>query len=255
MNGEIKVAERRAREIEILAANDFMSLRKIAQNLAVSDSTVRRDMETLERQGIIRRTHGGAILLRDGVNLSDPGQQASAEKAAIARTVARLLPPNGTLMINGGSTCVQIARALRGRRLSVVTNSVSVASLFASELAVEVTLIGGYVYPRIGVAVGDSAQRQVESLHATHFVTSCAAVTADGAFESNHMLVDIERQMMRSADEVILAVDHSKLALRSVVKLCELSDLDVIVTDDRADASVREWLGSLNTRVVYAPLG
>ena len=146
------------------------------------------------------------------------------------------------------------SRALQGRRLSVVTNSVTVATLLSSELATEVTLIGGYVYPRIGVAVGAMAERQVESLHASRFVTSCAGLTADGAFEPNQMLVDIERRMMRSADEVILAADHGKLGHRSVVKLCDLADINVIVTDAGADASVREWLTSLNTRVVLAEL-
>ena len=232
-----------------------MALSDIAHSVGASQSTVRRDLDLLQSHGLVRRTRGGALLLDPGQSAagaaSDP-DVAAAHKQAIARAVAQLIPPGQTVMLNGGSTCFQVAAALQGRRLSVVTNSVAIASLLCSDLATEVTVLGGYVYPRIGVTVGDSAGRQLESLHASRLVTSCAALTADGVFEPNQMMVDVERRMMQSAGEVILAADHTKLGLRSVVKLCELEELDVIVTDADADESARGWLSRLNAKVIYA---
>lgn len=255
MSRDFGTAGRQEREIQLLANNHFMSVAAVAQALDVSLTTVRRDMEMLEQSGVVRRTHGGAIYL--GSSSDGPDDVSGGhwqEKFAIARAVAAMIPAGETLMINGGSTCFQVARVLHGRRLNVVTNSVPIAALLSSDPGTELTLIGGYVYPRIAVAVGAMAERQVEALHATRFVTSCAGVKSGSAFEPNQMMVDIGRRMMKSSDTVILAVDHWKLDNRAVVELCDLSDIDVIVTDAGAPPERREWLATLNTRVVFAEM-
>ena len=125
-------------------------------------------------------------------------------------------------------------------------------SLLSSDLATEVTLLGGYVYPRTGVALGAMTIQQLELVHASQLVLSCAGVTQDGAFNSNQMMVDVERKMMEIADEVILVVDHTKIGRRSVARLCGLDDLAVLVTDAGADADARAWLGALKAKVLYA---
>jgi DeoR/GlpR family transcriptional regulator of sugar metabolism len=177
---------------------------------------------------------------------------ATAAKGAIARAVAELILPEQTVLLDGGTTCFGVAQAIRGRRLSVITNSVPIAALLSAELATEVTLVGGYVYPRTGVAIGAVAQQQLSSLHAGQLVLSCAGVAADGVFNANQMMVDLERAMMSVADEVILAADHTKFGKRAVVKLCELDRLDVIVTDGEADEATRQWLSTLEAKIIYA---
>ncbi len=144
------------------------------------------------------------------------------------------------------------ARAIQGRRLNVITNSVQIATLLSTDLATEVTLIGGYVYPRTGVALGAMATQMLDGLHAAQVVMSCAAVSEDGVFNSNQMMVEVEHRMMRIAGRVILAADHTKFGSRAVVKLCDLADLDVIVTDGAADEKTRQWLSTLGARVIYA---
>ena len=223
----------------------------------VSESTIRRDLEILEEQGLIRRTHGGAVYVQDGspaqrLAFADRQTTAAVEKRAIAKAVAELIPLGGTVIINGGTTCYQVASVLAGRRVSVVTNSVPIASLLSTEVATEVTMIGGYVYPRTGVALGSMAEQQLDHLHATQLVLSCAGLTEEGAFNSNQMMVEVERKMMQIADEVILAADHTKFGMRAVVKLCGLEEFDVIVTDSGADARARGWLESLRAKIVYA---
>ena len=168
--------------------------------------------------------------------------------------MAQLIAPGGTLILNGGTTCLQVASELAGRRLNVITNSVPIASLLSADVETEVTLVGGYVYPRTGVSLGSMALAQLENLHATQLVLSCAGLGSDGAFNANQMMVDVERRMMDIADQVILAVDHTKLGLRSVARLAGLDELDVIVTDEDLDPSHRRWLEALPGRLVVAPL-
>ena len=224
--------------------------------LEVSESTIRRDLEILEEQGLIKRTHGGAVYIKDSpshhLSFADREMSATGEKRAIATAAAQLVAPGQTLILDGGTTCLHVAGALAGRRVSVITNSVPIASLLSTDVATEVTLIGGYVYPRTGVALGASAEQMLDGLHAGQVIFSCAGAAEDGAFNANQMMVDVERKMMQIADEAILAVDHTKFGLRAVVKLCALDEVDVIVTDAGVDAESRRWLESLKARVIYA---
>jgi DeoR/GlpR family transcriptional regulator of sugar metabolism len=253
---EINIEDRRARELEVLSRQGFAAMSELVQHVKVSESTVRRDLELLEEQGIIRRTHGGAFYVKDPIGqqmaFADRQGTAAVAKQAIARAVADMIAPEQTVLLDGGTTCFQVAQAIRGRRLSVITNSVPIAALLSAELATEVTLVGGYVYPRTGVAIGEVAQQQLSCLHAGRLVLSCAGVAADGVFNANQMMVDVERAMMNVADGVILAADHTKFGKRGVVKLCELDRVDVIVTDGETDEMTRQWLGTLKARIVYA---
>jgi DeoR family fructose operon transcriptional repressor len=251
---ELGIEDRRAREAEFLSQKGFMSLSELMAQVGVSESTVRRDLEILEEQGVIRRTHGGAVYVKDSpahrLAFADRQMSAAAEKQAIAKAVAEMIPSGATILINGGTTCYEVARALAGRRLNVVTNSLPIASLLSTDLATEVTLIGGYLYPRTGVALGAMAEQQLAGLRASQLILSCAALNEEGAFNPNQMMVDVERCMMQVADELILAVDHTKLSSRSVVKLCGLEAIDVIVTDKGLSAESREWLSSLKAKIV-----
>jgi len=253
---ETLLEDRRAKESELISVKGFVSLAELVQVFGVSESTVRRDLELLEEQGLIRRTYGGAVFVKDTAStrlaFAERETTALGEKRAIARAVAELIPVNQTVLLNGGTTCREVARMLNGRRLSVVTNSVPIASLLSADLVTEVTLVGGYVYPRTGVALGPMAVEQLDSLNATQLILSCAGLTEDGAFNANQMMVEVERKMMDVAGEVILAVDHTKLGMRSVAKLCDLGEVDVIVTDAAVAGESRAWLDARAARVIYA---
>lgn len=256
MAREMDIGERRARESELLAVKGFVPLSELAATVGVSESTARRDLEALEEQGQVRRTHGGAVYVKDlpahQLAFADRETTAAAEKQAVARAVADLIEPGTALMLDGGTTCHRVAAAVAGRQLSVITNSVPIASLLSGEVATEVTLVGGYLYPRTGVALGEMAEGQLAALHASVLVLSCAGASADGVFNANQMMVAAERRMMQSADRVILAIDHTKLGRRAVVKLCDWNEIDVLVTDAGADEASRQWLDALDTQVIYA---
>jgi DeoR/GlpR family transcriptional regulator of sugar metabolism len=242
--------------MELLSRQGFMSLAELVQVLDVSESTVRRDLEVFEEQGVIRRTHGGAVFIKDTsphhLAFADRETNAATEKQVMARAIAEMIPAGQTIILNGGTTCFQVAKAIAGRHLSVITNSVPIASLLSLDLATEVTMVGGYVYPRTGVALGATAEQMFDGLHASLLVLSCAGLSPEGAFNANQMMVDVERKMMSIADQVIMAVDHTKLGTRAVVKLCDLEELDVIVTDAGVDEASREWLRGLKAKVIYA---
>ena len=256
MATELSISQRRKDTLELIAQKGFVSLAELSQSLGVSDSTVRRDLEALEQGGSIRRTHGGAVSIAEPaatrLGFADREATAAAQKRAIAAAIAAVIVDNQTVILNGGTSCYQVADALAGRRISVITNSVPIASRLGGEVDTEVTLLGGYLYPRTGVALGAAAEEMLASLRAERVVMSCAAANPDGVFNVNEMMTAVEQKMIEVADEVILAVDHTKFGRRAIAHLCEWSSVDLLVTDAGTDGETLAWLKQRGVDVVVA---
>lgn len=249
------IESRRTRVSDLLSQRGLLTLGELRTLLDVSESTIRRDLEALEELGVARRTHGGAVRTRYGqqnLNFDDRQTSMAVQKQAIATAVAALVQDEQTVILDGGTTCFQVAKLLQGRRLSVVTNSIPIATLLSGDIATEVTVVGGYLYPRMGVALGSTAQQQFAALQASTLILSCAGIGPDGAFNTNQMMVDVQRKMMESADQVVLAVDSSKFQQRGLARLCELAELSVIVTDGGVSDEGRRLLESAGPRVIVA---
>ena len=149
-----------------------------------------------------------------------------------------------------------MARLLVGRPLHVVTNSLPVANLFASDTNSDLVMVGGNICPRTGVAQGPLADQMIAALRVRKTVLSVAAVHEDGFFNNNLMLVETERTMMKAADGVIVVVDSSKFGRQSLARLCGLDAVQTLVVDDGIDQPWRDRLlaAGVDLRVaIFAP--
>ena len=247
------VDERRSKILQIAEELGFVSLQRLVTEVGASESTIRRDLEFLDSSGQIQRTRGGASYLGDSLSDFDSRRsRASQEKQLIARRTADLISPGETVLLDGGTTTLEVARHLTGKTLQVLTNSLPIASLLMNRPEIELIFIGGYVYPRTGVALGEQSVEALKKMHASRLVMSTGGITADGLFNSNALLVETERQMIRAADRVTLVADSSKFGQRALSHLCPLSDVDEIVTDDGMSEEWRHVIESagLKTEVV-----
>ena len=227
------VDERRSKILRIAEECGFVSLQRLVAEIDASESTIRRDLEYLDTIGQIQRTRGGASFIGDSLSDFDSRKsRASLEKQHIARRTADLISSGETVLLDGGTTTLEVARYLTGKSLQILTNSLPIASLLMNRPEVELIFIGGYVYPRTGVALGEQAVEAVRKMHASRLVMSTGGITAEGLFNSNALLVDTERQMIRAADRVTLVADSSKFGQRALSILCPLTDVHEIVTDD-----------------------
>ena len=229
------IAEARRRHLlNLVARRGFATLEELVESLGVSESTVRRDLEALDQAGKIQRTHGGAVCLgevRAMPSLDERATTALAEKQAIGRVAAGLLNDGDTVLLDGGTTTLEVARALAGRPMQVVTNSLPIAQLLAASPQTDLILIGGYVYPRTGVAMGPLAIATMQGLRAHKVIMGAGGIVAEGVFNSNSLLVETERQMMRCAQEVIVVADRSKFGKLSLTRLCGLEEVQRLVVD------------------------
>lgn len=234
-------AQRRNELLELVRTRGFVSLPELAEELAVSESTIRRDLDQLEQAGSARRTHGGVFYTGQTPGLPHFEERQPAnwrQKQRIARRAAELIEDGDTVMLDGGSTTYEVARLLVGRPLQVVTNSLPVANLFASRANIDLVLLGGYVYPRTGVSIGPYTNDMLRSLSVRTTVLSVAGITIEGYYNSNLLLVETERAMIAAADQVAVVADSTKFGRRSLAHLCELGGVDTVVVDDDASS---EW--------------
>jgi DeoR family fructose operon transcriptional repressor len=249
------VEERRQRVLDLVSERGFIALTDLAQNIDVSESTLRRDLDYWHKQGLLRRTHGGAIFIGDAATLPALEERSARqleEKRAIARVAAARIRDGDTILLDGGTTTLEVARLLVGRSLQIVTNSLPIANLFAASRETDLVILGGYVYPKTGVALGPLTVRMMEDIHVHQLIMSVGGITNKGLFNSNLLLVETERQMMRCADEVVVVADHTKIGRQALAFLCNLTDIDTLIVDNQLNAEQRELLRQNDVRLLLA---
>jgi DeoR/GlpR family transcriptional regulator of sugar metabolism len=127
-----------------------------------------------------------------------------------------------------------------------------IANLFASSRETDLIFLGGYVFPRTGVALGPLTARMMEDIHVHQTILSVGGITAKGLFNSNLLLVETERQMMRCADEVVVVADHTKIGRQALAFLCELSAIDTLIVDRHLTPEQRTLMEQAPTHLLMA---
>lgn len=246
---------RRARLRELIRSQGFVSIPDLRSALDVSESTIRRDLDWLVAEGEAQRTHGGVFYTGGGASLrlfEDRRAGHWEGKRQVAVVASRLIDDHDTLLLDGGSTTYELARQLVGRPLQIVTNSLPVANLFASSDQTDLVLLGGYVHSRTAVSLGPYANQMLASLNVQKAFLSIAGANARGYYNSNLLLVETERAMMSCADQTIVVADSSKFGKSSLARLCELGQVQVLVSDDGLSTAWRDRLTAAGVNLVLA---
>lgn len=247
------VEERRQKVLDLVNERGFVALGELAKTLNASESTIRRDLDYWESHGLIERTHGGAVFREDAQGMPALEERASREieeKKQIAQAAAARIQNGDSILIDGGTTTLELAKLLVGRPLQIVTNSLPIANLFASSRETDLVMLGGYVYPRTGVALGPLTIRMLEDMHVHQAIMGVGGITAKGLFNSNLLLVETERAMMRSSDEVVILADHTKIGQLALTFLCELADVDTLIVDRAIQPEQRTLIEQADVKLI-----
>ena len=222
----------------------------------VSESTVRRDLEALEKQSLIRRTHGGAFWSGGSDTLSifsDRRDDSWAAKNAIGTVAAQMVDDHDTILLDGGSTTYELARRLVNRPLQVVTNSLPVAQLLSTGTEIDLIMIGGCIRGRTAVSIGPMAQAQLAGIQVATAFLSIAGLNERGFYNSDMMLVESERAMASAADTTVVVADSSKFGRVSLSRICGLDEVDTVVTDSDVESHWKQTFESAGSQLVLAP--
>ena len=257
------IAERKSRLRELIARKGMSDLDSLAAELRVSQSTVRRDIDAMVDEGLVKRTHGGVIWIGEP-NANNAAatrpyafdQRMSYEmdaKRQIAKAARSLVQDNETVLIDGGTTTFYLAEQLLGQSLQIVTNSLPIANLFLNDENVELVLTGGLMYPRYGVLLGPQTENFIATVHAKTMFFSVAGVHDGALYNQNLLLVQAEQQMMRQAQRKVLLADSGKFGQQALAKLSALREIDVVVSDSGLPEAHRALVRDLGIELILAP--
>ena len=242
-------AERRRVIMERIQATGQLVVSALSVEFQVSEETIRRDLEWLEKEGIATRIYGGAVLAgndRAAPPYSIRKNTNIEPKVAIARLLSRVVRDGDTLMVDESSTAAYAVRALRHlKHLTLITNSLELLREATGQEGWHVISTGGSLKPDVLALVGPHALRTVQSYHVGYAILSCRGINGSlGLADSDDEVVAVKQAMMRSCDKVLLLADHRKLDRPGLVSLGSLRDVDVLVTDA---APTPEWQKKLAT--------
>jgi DeoR family transcriptional regulator, fructose operon transcriptional repressor len=249
--------QRRSRLLELVRVRRFASLPELAEVLDVSESTVRRDLEQLESQGCAQRIHGGVLYTGTSPMMPHFEEAQTHEwslKKAVAVKAVELIKERDTILLDGGSTTNEVARLLLGRSLSVVTNSLPVANLFAPNTKSDLVFLGGNICPRSGVARGPYTDHMLSKVRVRKTIFSVAGINEEGFYNNDLLLAETERAMMRAAEEVIVVADSTKIGRQSLTHLCPLSNVQHLVVDEGIDDHWRNKIEAAGVKLHIATM-
>lgn len=251
-------AEERQQYIVGLArANGRVDVAELSAELSVTSETVRRDLTALERQGVLRRVHGGAIPIeRLGFEpaLAARDQVMTAEKDRIAKAALAQLPDEGAILLDAGSTTARLAEHLPvDRALTVVTNALPLAVTLATRPNITVLMLGGRVRGRTLAAVDTWATDALAGTFVEVAFLACNGVSLRrGLTTPDHAEAATKRAMIAAARRCVLLADHTKVGVDHLVRFGDLEQVDTLITDSGLDERTAAELESAGPRVVLA---
>jgi DeoR/GlpR family transcriptional regulator of sugar metabolism len=247
-------AERHQKILTAVQSRGFVRTVDIAQELAVTEETVRRDFEKLEAEAQLQRTHGGAVRVeashRD-LPLSSRATENVAAKQAIAALAIPLIEPGDTVLFDASSTVFELARRLPDLPVTILTPALTMAVELSQRPSVRVVLLGGVVSPRSLSCQGPLAEQALECYHVQKAFLSCRGIeAARGLSETTDETARLKRRMMALADHTYLMADHSKMGVKSAFFFAKPGDIGTLLTDRQPPKNLREAFRTAGTRLV-----
>jgi DeoR family ulaG and ulaABCDEF operon transcriptional repressor len=256
MIGKMHATERDRAILTLLDEHGFVSFRELSRRVSASPATLRRDLERLQTDGKLVRVRGGVQpagggdhtsgLHLQGVPFHENINRNRAAKEAIGKAAAELCRPGEAIIIDGGSTTLQMCPHLEPLKLQVLTNSLHIVSALLQQPGTSVSIPGGVVFREQNIVLDPFEDVNTRIFHASRMFVGTAAVSRHGLMQSDIILVQAERKFLSQADELVVLVDSSKFTASAGHMLCEMSRVHTMITDsgiDNASAKMVESFG------------
>lgn len=258
-------AEREKMILDSLGESGFVSFRDLESRVAASPATIRRDLDRLEEAGVITRVRGGAKRIGGGGGVSAASEDGlsgipfhenigrnRAAKEAIGRVAAGFCIPGEGVMIDGGSTTLQMCPHLDGLSLQVLTNSLHIVSALLPQPTTRILVPSGQVFREQNIVLSAAGDDGMPRFHAPKLFMGAASMGPAGLMQADVILVAAERRLIERADEIIVLVDSSKFSGPSGNVVCALDEIDVVVTDAGIEPHHVAMMEAAGIRVIIA---
>ncbi len=205
-----------------------------------SAATIRRDFIYLLKKNKAQKIWGGITKTKlipsiESMSFVEERKVRNIEsKSSIAEYAASLVQDGDVIILDGGTTILQMIPFLKNKKIKIITNSLLIANRIdeiTEGFEFELFVTGGFVYPRSGMLVGSQVSNSINDFNSKWFIMSVGGISKEGLFNSNALIVDTEKDMIKRSEKFIVLADHTKIGKRDSVKLCNLETPDLIITD------------------------
>ncbi len=245
--------ERHRKILDLIQRSGAVRTADVAATLQVTEETIRRDFERLDKEAQLLRTHGGAVQIdanRRDLPLSSRETEQVREKEAIAQLATEQLIPGETIFLDASSTVFQLAKLIRDIELHVITCALKVAVELASKPGLKVTLLGGALNPGSFSTEGNPGLKELGYFRIQKAFLSCRGVDPQrGMSEANEQQASLKREVTSVADALFLLTDHTKLGLRSSFFFSPLTEIDMLITDRLPAGDFLAAIGDTNLEI------
>ena len=226
---------RRQDIVELVEEHGFQSVNSLARKFGVDASTIRRDLERLADEKLIRRTHGGAAAVDPAPPNQPSADRQVREKRAIGAATADRILENQTVLLDSGTTCLEVAKHLNHSRLTVVTHDLLVGVEISRKPRINLVFIGGELLPGSTAMWGPASLQQLENMRVNVAVFGAGAVMNDGIYASSSYSIELKRKMRSVAAEAFFVADSTKFGREALFKVFGFDDFTAGITDDAID--------------------
>ena len=227
--------ERQRQIMNYLNEHKKAGTEELAELFNVSSVTIRRDIDILSKQGLLFKTHGGAVTsvtVFNDIPFFERAGINKAEKAMAGSLAASLIEDYDNVIIDTGTTTLQIAKHITAKNITVLTNDIQIAAELIPMEGVLVYISGGRIEQGTSLIHGVKTTQFFQDFHVNKAFIGCDAVDPDfGISDRFSINTDVKRTMINSADRVIVVADHTKLGKREFINICDMSRIDTLVTD------------------------
>jgi len=243
--------------VETVNQNGNISVSNLIRRFSISTATARNDLRELENEGLLKRTHGGAISTQDVSEVDTSTENDDAfitERRAVALSAVPFMQPGDVIAIDSGSIAFEFCKLLTNiQNITVVTNDIQIAAYLERNTNVSIIIAGGMLYHSQHCTVGQSAIDVLKSLYVDKvFITADGIDFYRGLSTVSMELAGIKSCLIDSGGKVILLCDHSMLGKKSFAFFSSLSSVDVLITDSNVTPEIREALSHTNLEIIYA---
>ncbi len=250
-------AERHRKIIEKLELLGAVKVSELSEQFGVTEKTVREDLEKLEEKGLLRRTHGGAVLEQSGEDsllpLQFPNSKHQQEKAAIASLAVSCIESGDIIALDAGSTTLEMAKQLPNMPVTVLTNDLLIIRELTAKDQVRLVIPGGY--RQHNVLIGAESYDWIKRLNVHKLFLSTTGIHLEyGLTIFTEELAKLKRLYMEHAKTVYCLADYSKFGKGALITYAGLSDIDCIITDERLEQETVALYESHGVKMLQAPL-
>lgn len=248
--------ERRDKIIELLKKQQRATVKELSEMLGVSEATLRTDLQSMEEEGLLQRTHGGAVLQTEAqteTSFDVREKKNPEEKMAIAAKAAELVDSGQCILLDASSTALELARRLKKMpiRLIVVTSGIPAALELRENPGITVILIGGVLRLGSFAIEGTLGTNILQQINVdTMFASARGFTIEDGLTDFNVYEVELKKEMVKASRRLIVLLDYSKLGKSSISSFARTSEIDTIITDSKASPEMLDKLAEMNIRVL-----